>query len=139
MTAYARRQTRQISVGKVAVGGNAPISIQSMTITKTADVEGTLQQIYALAAAGCDIVRCTCNEAEAAEGLAQIVPRSPVPIIADIHHQYKMALAALANGELFGQDPQRLRLRCTYSARCRSRPQQGHKFAATYLQHRLSW
>ncbi|MEI7966504.1 MAG: flavodoxin-dependent (E)-4-hydroxy-3-methylbut-2-enyl-diphosphate synthase [Actinomycetota bacterium] len=98
MTAYARRQTRQISVGKVAVGGNAPISIQSMTITKTADVEGTLQQIYALAAAGCDIVRCTCNEAEAAEGLAQIVPRSPVPIIADIHHQYKMALAAMEAG-----------------------------------------
>lgn len=98
MTAYARRQTRQISVGKVAVGGDAPISIQSMTITKTADVEGTLQQIYALAAAGCDIVRCTCNEAEAAEGLAQIVPRSPVPIIADIHHQYKMALAAMEAG-----------------------------------------
>ena len=54
-----------------------------MTTTKTADVEGTLQQIYALAAAGCDIVRCTCNEAEAAEGLAQIVPRSPVPIVAE--------------------------------------------------------
>ena len=69
-----------------------------MTITKTADVEGTLQQIYALAAAGCDIVRCTCNETEAAEGLAQIVPRSPVPIIADIHHQYRMALAAMEAG-----------------------------------------
>jgi (E)-4-hydroxy-3-methylbut-2-enyl-diphosphate synthase len=85
-------------VGSVPVGGDAPISVQSMTITKTADVEGTLQQIYALAAAGCDIVRCTCNEAEAAEGLAQIVPRSPVPIIADIHHQYRMALAALEAG-----------------------------------------
>ena len=95
---FERRQTQQIQVGKVAVGGGAPISIQSMTITKTADVEGTLQQIYALAAAGCDIVRCTCNEIEAAEGLAQIVPRSPVPIIADIHHQYKMALAALEAG-----------------------------------------
>jgi (E)-4-hydroxy-3-methylbut-2-enyl-diphosphate synthase len=98
MSAFARRETHQISVGKVVVGGNAPISIQSMTITKTADVEGTLQQIYALAAAGCDIVRCTCNEPEAAEGLAQIVPRSPVPIIADIHHQYKMALAAMEAG-----------------------------------------
>ena len=95
---FERRQTKQIQVGKVPVGGGAPISIQSMTITKTADVEGTLQQIYALAAAGCDIVRCTCNEIEAAEGLAQIVPRSPVPIIADIHHQYKMALAALEAG-----------------------------------------
>jgi len=80
------------------VGGDAPISVQSMTITKTSDVEGTLQQIYALAAAGCDIVRCTCNELAAAEGLAQIVPRSPVPIIADIHHQYKMALAAMEAG-----------------------------------------
>ncbi len=93
-----RRVTKQIHVGSVAVGGDAPITVQSMTITKTADVEGTLQQIYALAAAGCDIVRCTCNEAEAAEGLAQIVPRSPVPIIADIHHQYRMALAALEAG-----------------------------------------
>jgi len=95
---FERRITRQIHVGKVAVGGDAPISVQSMTITKTADVEGTLQQIYALAAAGCDIVRCTCNEQEAAEGLAQIVPRSPIPIIADIHHQYRMALAALEAG-----------------------------------------
>jgi (E)-4-hydroxy-3-methylbut-2-enyl-diphosphate synthase len=94
----ARKPTRQISVGNVKVGGDAPITVQSMTITKTADVEGTLQQIYALAAAGADIVRCTCNETEAAEGLAQIVPRSPVPIIADIHHQYKMALAAMEAG-----------------------------------------
>ena len=95
---FERHQTKQIHVGRVAIGGGAPVSVQSMTTTKTADVEGTLQQIYALAAAGCDIVRCTCNEAEAAEGLAQIVPRSPVPIVADIHHQYKMALAALEAG-----------------------------------------
>jgi len=85
-------------VGNVAVGGDAPITVQSMTTTKTADVEGTLQQIYSLAAAGADIVRCTCNERAAAEGLAQIVPRSPVPIVADIHHNYKMALAALDAG-----------------------------------------
>jgi (E)-4-hydroxy-3-methylbut-2-enyl-diphosphate synthase len=95
---YERRQTKQLTVGKVPVGGGAPITVQSMTTTKTADVEGTLQQIYALAAAGCDIVRCTCNDQEAAEGLAQIVPRSPIPIIADIHHQYKMALAAMEAG-----------------------------------------
>jgi (E)-4-hydroxy-3-methylbut-2-enyl-diphosphate synthase len=69
-----------------------------MTITKTADVEGTLSQIYALAGAGADIVRCTCNEAEAAEGLARIVPRSPVPIVADVHFHYEMALAALEAG-----------------------------------------
>jgi len=80
------------------VGGDAPISIQSMTTTKTADVEGTLQQIYALAAAGCDIVRCTCNEPEAAEGLAHIIPRSPLPIIADIHHQYLRAMEAMEAG-----------------------------------------
>ena len=85
-------------VGDVAVGDHAPISVQSMTVTRTADVEGTLQQVYELAMAGADIVRCTCNEVEAAEGLARIVPRSPVPIVADIHHQYRMALAALEAG-----------------------------------------
>ncbi|MSW29207.1 MAG: flavodoxin-dependent (E)-4-hydroxy-3-methylbut-2-enyl-diphosphate synthase [Actinobacteria bacterium] len=97
-TRYQRRATRQLHVGDVAVGGGAPITIQSMTTTKTADVEGTLQQIYALAGAGCDIVRCTCNEQESAEGLAHIVPRSPLPIIADIHHQYRRALEAMEAG-----------------------------------------
>ena len=93
-----RRVTRQIHVGDVAVGGGAPVSVQSMTTTKTADVDGTLAQIYSLAASGCDIVRCTCNEEPAAEGLARIVPRSPVPVIADIHFQYKLALAAMEAG-----------------------------------------
>lgn len=97
-SSYPRRTTRQVRVGSVAVGGGAPISVQSMTTTKTADVEGTLQQIYALAGAGCDIVRCTCNEQEAAEGLARIVPRSPLPIIADIHHQYLRAMEAMEAG-----------------------------------------
>jgi (E)-4-hydroxy-3-methylbut-2-enyl-diphosphate synthase len=97
-SSYPRRKTRRIMVGDVPVGDGAPITVQSMTTTKTADVEGTLQQIYDLAMAGCDIVRCTCNEPEAAEGLAQIVPRSPVPIVADIHHQHRMALAALEAG-----------------------------------------
>ena len=99
---FERRPTRKIVLRHpthpVEVGGDAPISVQSMTITKTADVEGTLAQIYGLHAAGADIVRCTCNEIEAAEGLARIVPRSPVPIVADIHRQYKMALAALDAG-----------------------------------------
>jgi (E)-4-hydroxy-3-methylbut-2-enyl-diphosphate synthase len=98
----SRRPTRQIVLrhptNPVAVGGGAPVSVQSMTTTKTADVDGTLAQIYALHGAGADIVRCTCNEIEAAEGLARIVPRSPVPIVADIHHQYRMALAALEAG-----------------------------------------
>ncbi len=93
-----RRKTRQLHVGNVAVGGDAPISVQSMTTTKTADVDGTLAQVYALAGAGADIVRITCNEVEAAEGLAEIVPRSPVPIIADIHYQFRLALGALEAG-----------------------------------------
>ncbi len=85
-------------VGNIAVGGDAPVSVQSMTVTKTADAEATLTQIYALAAAGADIVRCTCNEQAAAEGLARIVPRSPVPIVADVHFHHEMALAALEAG-----------------------------------------
>ena len=85
-------------VGAVPVGGGAPITVQSMTVTKTADHDATLQHIYSLAAAGADIVRCTCNDPEAAEGLARIVPRSPVPIVADIHHQYRRALEALEAG-----------------------------------------
>jgi len=93
-----RRATRQIRLGEVAVGGGAPVSVQSMTTTRTADVEGTLAQVYALAAAGADIVRCTCNEEPAAEGLARIVPRSPVPIVADIHFHHEMAYAALEAG-----------------------------------------
>ncbi|MDA8267828.1 MAG: flavodoxin-dependent (E)-4-hydroxy-3-methylbut-2-enyl-diphosphate synthase [Actinomycetota bacterium] len=98
VTMAERRRTRQIRIGGVPIGGDAPVSVQSMTTTKTADVEGTLVQIYALAAAGADIVRCTCNEEEAAEGLAHIVPRSPVPIVADIHFHHEMALAALEAG-----------------------------------------
>ncbi|MBT95191.1 MAG: 4-hydroxy-3-methylbut-2-en-1-yl diphosphate synthase [Acidimicrobiaceae bacterium] len=93
-----RKKTKQIFVGDIPIGGNSPITVQSMTTTKTSDVDATLQQIYSLAAAGADIVRCTCNDYEAAEGLAKIVPRSPVPIIADVHNQYKMALAAIASG-----------------------------------------
>jgi len=95
---FPRRTTRRITVGDVPIGDGAPVTVQSMTTTKTADVDATLQQIYSLAAAGCDIVRCTCNDLGAAEGLARIVPRSPIPIVADIHHQYKMALAALEAG-----------------------------------------
>src|SRR5260370_20177109 len=95
LTAAPRRKTRQIHVGRVAVGGDAPISVQSMTITKTADVAGTLSQLYALARAGADIVPCTRQRQVAADGPAQIVPRSPVPIIAAIHHNHLMALTAL--------------------------------------------
>lgn len=85
-------------MGSVPVGGGAPISVQSMTTTKTADVDGTLAQVYAVAGAGADVVRITCNDVDAAQGLAEIVPRSPVPIIADIHYQYRLALAAIEAG-----------------------------------------
>ena len=95
---FERRMTRSVNVGGVQVGAGAPISVQSMTTTKTADVEGTLEQIYALASSGAEIVRCTCNEMQAAEALARIVPRSPVPLIADIHFQHRLALAALDAG-----------------------------------------
>ena len=95
---FERRMTRSVNVGGVQVGAGAPISVQSMTTTKTADVDATLEQIYSLAAAGAEIVRCTCNDLEAAEGLARIVPRSPVPLVADIHFQYRLALAALDAG-----------------------------------------
>ena len=95
---HPRRSTRSITVGSVQVGGDAPVSVQSMTTTKTHDVDGTLAQVYALAGARADLVRITCNTVEAAKGLAEIVPRSPVPIIADIHFQYRLALAALESG-----------------------------------------
>ena len=93
-----RRSTRRLTVGTVPVGGDAPVTVQSMTTTKTADVDGTLAQVYALSGAGADIVRITCNDVDAAQGLAEIVPRSPVPIIADIHFQYRLALAAIEAG-----------------------------------------
>ena len=98
MNLYPRRQTRSIAVGPVLVGGDSPISVQSMTTTKTADVDETLAQVYALSGAGADIVRITCNDVEAAMGISEIVPRSPVPIIADIHFQYRLALAAIEAG-----------------------------------------
>lgn len=93
-----RRASRLLHVGDVPVGGGSPITVQSMTTTKTADVDATLAQVYALSGGGADIVRITCNEVEAAQGLAEIVPRAPVPIIADIHFQYRLALAAIEAG-----------------------------------------
>tara|TARA_X000000368_G_scaffold343628_1_gene282257 strand:+ start:4160 stop:5380 length:1221 start_codon:yes stop_codon:yes gene_type:complete len=93
-----RRKTTQINVGKVGVGSDYPISVQSMTTTKTRDTDETLGQVYELANNGADLVRVTCNEIEAAESLVKICARSPVPIIADIHFQYKLALAAIEAG-----------------------------------------
>jgi (E)-4-hydroxy-3-methylbut-2-enyl-diphosphate synthase len=93
-----RRASSRVNLGPVPIGDGAPIAVQSMTTTKTANVDATLAQVYALAGAGADVVRITCNDVDAATGLAEIVPRSPVPIVADIHFQYRLALAALEAG-----------------------------------------
>ena len=85
-------------LGNIGVGSEHPISVQSMTTTKTRDTEKTLEQIYEIASNGADIVRVTCNEIEAAESLVKICARSPVPVVADIHFQYKLALAAIEAG-----------------------------------------
>lgn len=93
-----RLTTRKVRVGQVEIGGGAPISVQSMTITDTRDVEATLAQIYQLAAEGCEIVRLAVPDVEAASALAQIRPRSPLPVVADIHFDHRLALAALEAG-----------------------------------------
>ena len=93
-----RRKTRQIRVGDVLVGGGAPVSVQSMTNTHTDDWAATLEQIGSLAAAGCDIVRCAVPDVEAAAGLRKICDKSVLPVVADIHFDYRLALAALDAG-----------------------------------------
>jgi len=90
-----RNKTRTIQVGSVTIGGDNPIAVQTMTISKTADVEAVVAEIKKMEAAGCDIVRVTVNNQEAAEALPKILSEVEVPIIADIHFDYKMALAAL--------------------------------------------
>src|SRR5919109_208806 len=89
---------RQISVGGVTIGGGAPVVVQSMTLTKTHDVEATTAQIAALASAGCEIVRVAVPKTEDAEALGKIVRFSPVPIIADIHFNASLALKAIEQG-----------------------------------------
>src|ERR671927_1224912 len=89
---------RQIRVGNVAIGGGAPVVVQSMTLTKTHDVEGTTAQIAALASAGCEVVRCAVPKIEDAEALKKIVRLSPIPVIADIHFNASLALRAIGAG-----------------------------------------
>ena len=95
---FTRRKTIQLNLGKVKIGGDAPISVQSMTNTKTHDADATLAQIKKLAEAGCDIIRCAVPDMPAAEGLKKICKKSPIPVIADIHFDYKLALAAIEAG-----------------------------------------
>jgi (E)-4-hydroxy-3-methylbut-2-enyl-diphosphate synthase len=90
-----RRATRQVTVGGIKVGGGAPISVQTMTKTKTSDVRGTIAQIVQATEAGCDIVRVTVNDKEAAEAISAIVRQSPIPVVADIHFNHVFALKAI--------------------------------------------
>ena len=93
-----RKKTRQIHIGPVAIGGGAPVSVQSMCNTKTTDTEATVDQIKALQAAGCDIVRLAVPDMEAARNLGSIIRAVDVPLVADIHFDYKLAIEAIRQG-----------------------------------------
>lgn len=93
-----RRPTRKIRVGTVEIGGNAPISVQSMLVNDTRNVDESIYQIKRLADAGCEIIRVAVPDKEAAEALKRIVPASPIPVIADIHFNFRLALQAADNG-----------------------------------------
>ncbi|MBE5928443.1 MAG: flavodoxin-dependent (E)-4-hydroxy-3-methylbut-2-enyl-diphosphate synthase [Lachnospiraceae bacterium] len=93
-----RNGTKVVSVGGLLMGGDNPIRIQSMTNTKTEDVEATVRQIKALTAAGCELIRCTVPTMEAAKALSEIKKQIEIPLVADIHFDYKMAIAAIENG-----------------------------------------
>jgi (E)-4-hydroxy-3-methylbut-2-enyl-diphosphate synthase len=95
---YSRRKSRQLQIGDVTIGGDAPVSVQSMTNTDTRDAVATLSQIRELAAAGCQIIRCAVPDHAAAEAMADIVAGSPIPVIADIHFDYRLALASVKAG-----------------------------------------
>jgi (E)-4-hydroxy-3-methylbut-2-enyl-diphosphate synthase len=97
-TLAPRRKSRQINVGKVKVGGGAPVSVQSMTTTKTHDINATLQQIAELTASGCEIVRVACPTDKDAEALKIIAMKSQIPVIADIHFQPKYVFEAIDAG-----------------------------------------
>ncbi len=97
-TTIKRRQTRQVMYGDVAIGGDAPVSVQSMLVNDTRDIKESVFQIKRLADAGCDIIRLAVPDKEAAEALIQIVPQSPIPVVADIHFDYRLALMAADNG-----------------------------------------
>src|SRR5687768_14387471 len=90
-----RRKTREISLGKLKLGGANPVRVQSMTTPKTDDVEAVVKQIKDLEAAGCEIIRVTVNNQEAADALPAILKQIDIPLIADIHFDYKMALESL--------------------------------------------
>lgn len=93
-----REQTREVAIGNRKIGGKNPILIQSMTNTKTEDVKATVEQIHRLEKAGCEIIRCTVPTLEAAEAIKEIKKQISIPLVADIHFDYRMAIAAMENG-----------------------------------------
>lgn len=93
-----RRDTRKIKVGNIYIGGDSKIAVQSMTNTDTRDIEATVNQILRLEKAGCDIVRCAVPDMEAAEAIKEIVKRVNIPVVADIHFDYRLAIKAMENG-----------------------------------------
>ena len=93
-----REQTKEINIGGVMIGGRNPVAIQSMTNTKTEDVGATVAQILKLEAAGCEIIRCAVPTMEAAEALKEIKKQIHIPLVADIHFDYRLAIAAIENG-----------------------------------------
>ena len=93
-----REQTKEIKIGNVKIGGGNPIAIQSMTNTPTENVEATVAQIHRLEKAGCEIIRCTVPTLAAAEAIKEIKKQISIPLVADIHFDYKMAIAAMENG-----------------------------------------
>lgn len=98
MQGLARERTRQVMVGSVPIGGGAPVVVQSMTCTPTIDADATLAQVRALVDAGCDLVRVTVPSADALESFGRICAESPVPIVADIHFDYRLAIGAVRSG-----------------------------------------
>ena len=97
-TGITRKPTRRIFLGTVPVGGNAPIAVQSMTNTPTADVAATVEQILRLEAAGCEIIRVAVPDEDAADAITQIKPQIHIPLVADIHFGFRLAVAAAKNG-----------------------------------------
>ena len=93
-----RRKAKQISIGNVKIGGDAPISVQSMCNTDTRDVNATLKQITELASAGCEIIRLAVLNKDAAAAIKDIVAKSPIPVVADIHFDYRLAISCIENG-----------------------------------------
>src|SRR3989338_6749312 len=101
----ARRKSRKVKIGNLYVGGDAPISVQSMTTTETRDVEATVKQIHQLEEMGCDIVRVSANTMDGAKALGEIKKNISIPLVADIHFDYRMALEAAKHADKIRINP----------------------------------